>query len=97
MAGVRFGSLDELTCNRGFGGSEDDPCLLLALGLSLPGHGILQRLRDRNYLRITGERIEIPDVLALGQLQVLLGARDELSGASAEATPPADGAESRRA
>jgi CRP-like cAMP-binding protein len=57
----------------------------------------VQRLRDRNYLRITGERIEIPDLLALGQLQVLLGAKDELSGASGEAAPPVDGAESRRA
>jgi CRP-like cAMP-binding protein len=57
----------------------------------------VQRLRDRNYLRITGERIEIPDLVALGQLQVLLGAKDELSGASAEATAPADGVESRQA
>jgi CRP-like cAMP-binding protein len=44
----------------------------------------VQRLRDRNYLRIAGERIEIPDVEALGQLQVLLGTKDELSGASGE-------------
>ncbi len=44
----------------------------------------VQRLRDRNYLRITGERIEIPDLEALGQLQVLLGTKDELSGASGE-------------
>jgi CRP-like cAMP-binding protein len=56
----------------------------------------VQRLRDRNYLRITGERIEIVDLVALGQLQVLLGAKDELSGANAEAAPPVDGAESRR-
>ncbi len=44
----------------------------------------VQRLRDRNYVRITGERIEIPDLEALGQLQVLLGTKDELSGASGE-------------
>jgi CRP-like cAMP-binding protein len=49
----------------------------------------VQRLRDRNYLRITGERIEIPDVEALGQLQVLLGTKDELSGASGEGAPSA--------
>lgn len=42
----------------------------------------VQRLRDRNYLRITGERIEIPDLEALGQLQVLMGTKDELSGES---------------
>ncbi|MGH7435482.1 MAG: Crp/Fnr family transcriptional regulator, partial [Polyangiaceae bacterium] len=56
----------------------------------------VQRLRDRNYLRINGERIEIPDVVALGQLQVLMGAKDELTGASAEAAPPAGGGEGGR-
>jgi CRP/FNR family cyclic AMP-dependent transcriptional regulator len=44
----------------------------------------VQRLRDRNYLRITGERIEIPDVEALGRLQVLLGTKDELSGSATD-------------
>jgi CRP/FNR family cyclic AMP-dependent transcriptional regulator len=38
------------------------------------------RLRDRQYLRITGERIEIPDVEALRRLYTLLGAQDELAG-----------------
>ncbi len=42
----------------------------------------VQRLRDRNYLRIAGERIEIPDVEALRQLQVLLGTKDELRAAT---------------
>jgi CRP/FNR family transcriptional regulator, cyclic AMP receptor protein len=51
----------------------------------------VQRLRDRNYLRISGERIEIPDVEALRQLQVLLGAKDELTGLSGEGGVPAGG------
>jgi CRP-like cAMP-binding protein len=38
------------------------------------------RLRDRQYLRISGERIEIPDVEALRRLYVLLGAQDDLAG-----------------
>jgi CRP/FNR family cyclic AMP-dependent transcriptional regulator len=38
------------------------------------------RLRDRQYLRISGERIEIPDVGALRRLYALLGAQDELAG-----------------
>jgi CRP-like cAMP-binding protein len=38
------------------------------------------RLRDRQYIRITGERIEIPDVESLRRLVTLLGTRDELSG-----------------
>jgi CRP/FNR family cyclic AMP-dependent transcriptional regulator len=37
------------------------------------------RLRDRQYLRISGERIDIPDVDALRRLYVLLGAQDELA------------------
>jgi hypothetical protein len=40
----------------------------------------VQRLRDRQYIRITGERIEIPDVDALRRLYTLLGTRDELAG-----------------
>jgi CRP/FNR family transcriptional regulator, cyclic AMP receptor protein len=38
------------------------------------------RLRDRQYLHIAGERIEIPDVEALRRLYALLGAQDELAG-----------------
>ena len=37
------------------------------------------RLRDRQYVRISGERIEIPDVEALRRLYVLLGAEDDLA------------------
>jgi CRP-like cAMP-binding protein len=44
----------------------------------------VQRLRDGGYLKITGERIEIPDLEALRRLYVLLGTKDELAG-------PADG------
>lgn len=40
----------------------------------------VQRLRDRQYIRITDERIEIPDVDALRRLYTLLGTRDELAG-----------------
>ncbi|HEY8040206.1 MAG TPA: Crp/Fnr family transcriptional regulator [Polyangiaceae bacterium] len=40
----------------------------------------VQRLRDRHYIRIHGERIEIPDVDALRRLYTLLGAKDELAG-----------------
>jgi CRP/FNR family cyclic AMP-dependent transcriptional regulator len=42
--------------------------------------GAVQRLRDRGYVRISGERVEIPDVEALRQLHVLLGTKDELAG-----------------
>jgi len=40
----------------------------------------VQRLREQNYLRIVGERVEIPDVEALRRLYVLLGTKDELAG-----------------
>jgi CRP-like cAMP-binding protein len=40
----------------------------------------VQRLRDKQYVRITGERIEIPDVDALRRLYTLLGTKDELAG-----------------
>jgi len=41
------------------------------------------RLRERQYVRISGERIEIPDVEALRRLYVLLGVKDELAGPQA--------------
>jgi len=44
----------------------------------------VQRLREQQYLRIVGERIEIPDVEALRRLYVLLGTKDEIHG---ESTP----------
>jgi CRP-like cAMP-binding protein len=40
------------------------------------------RLREQNYVRIVGERIEIPDLDALRRLYVLLGTKDELQGGS---------------
>ena len=40
----------------------------------------VQRLRDQQYVRIAGERIEIPDLDALRRLYVLLGTKDELAG-----------------
>jgi CRP-like cAMP-binding protein len=40
----------------------------------------VQRLRDQQYVRIGGERIEIPDVDALRRLYALLGTKDELQG-----------------
>ncbi len=39
----------------------------------------VQRLRDRQYVRITGERIEIPDIEALRRLYTLLGTKDDLA------------------
>jgi CRP-like cAMP-binding protein len=38
------------------------------------------RLREKQYLRISGERIEITDVESLRRLYALLGTRDELAG-----------------
>lgn len=40
----------------------------------------VQRLRDQGYLRISGERIELPDLDALRRLHALLTAKDELRG-----------------
>jgi CRP/FNR family transcriptional regulator, cyclic AMP receptor protein len=40
----------------------------------------VQRLRDQGYLRISGERIELPDIEALRRLHALLSAKDELRG-----------------
>jgi CRP-like cAMP-binding protein len=51
------------------------------VGLDVEGvKRIVQRLRDRQYVRIVGERIEIRDVENLRRLYVLLGATDELRG-----------------
>lgn len=41
---------------------------------------IVQRLRDQQYLRIVGERVEIPDLEALRRLYGLLGSKEELRG-----------------
>lgn len=40
----------------------------------------VQRLRDQDYLRIRGDRIEVPDVDALRRLYALLGSKEELRG-----------------
>lgn len=40
----------------------------------------VQRLRDQQYLRIVGERVEIPDLDALRRLYMLLGTKEELRG-----------------
>lgn len=40
----------------------------------------VQHLRDRQYLRIVGERVAIPDVDALRRFYALLGTKDELHG-----------------
>lgn len=40
----------------------------------------VMRLREQQYLRIVGDRIEIPDVDALRRLYALLGAKEELRG-----------------
>lgn len=40
----------------------------------------VQRLRDQQYLRIVGDRVEIPDLEALRRLYSLLGSKEELRG-----------------
>jgi CRP-like cAMP-binding protein len=40
----------------------------------------VERLRDRQYVRIFGERVEIPDLDALRRLYALLGTKEELRG-----------------
>ena len=40
----------------------------------------VKRLREQGYVRITGERVEIPDVEALRRLYLLLGTKEELRG-----------------
>ena len=40
----------------------------------------VQRLRDQQYLKIVGERVEIPDLEALRRLYALLGSKEELRG-----------------
>ena len=44
----------------------------------------VQRLRDQQYLRIVGEKVEIPDVDALRRLYALLGSKEELRSERAE-------------
>jgi CRP/FNR family cyclic AMP-dependent transcriptional regulator len=40
----------------------------------------VKRLREQGYLRIVGERVEIPDLEALRRLYLLLGTKEELRG-----------------
>jgi CRP-like cAMP-binding protein len=40
----------------------------------------VQRLREQQYVRIIGERVEIPDLDALRRLYTLLGTKEELKG-----------------
>jgi CRP-like cAMP-binding protein len=40
----------------------------------------VQRLREQQYVRIVGERIEIPDIDALERLYALLGTKEEIAG-----------------
>jgi CRP-like cAMP-binding protein len=48
----------------------------------------VQRLREQGYVRITGEKVELPDVAALRKLYSLLGTKDELKGDAAAAGRP---------
>ncbi len=43
----------------------------------------VQRLREQQYVRIVGERVEIPDLDALRRLYLLLGTKEELRGEAA--------------
>jgi CRP/FNR family cyclic AMP-dependent transcriptional regulator len=40
----------------------------------------VQRLREQGYVKITGEKVELPDVGALKKLYALLGTKEELRG-----------------
>ncbi|MGO8995046.1 MAG: Crp/Fnr family transcriptional regulator [Polyangiaceae bacterium] len=40
----------------------------------------VQRLREQGYIKITGEKVELPDVAALRKLYALLGTKEELKG-----------------
>lgn len=42
----------------------------------------VQQLREGQYVRVTDERLEIPDLEALRRLYALLGVKDELRGDS---------------
>jgi len=46
----------------------------------------VQQLRDGEYVRISEEKLEIPDVEALKKLYTLLGVKDDLRGPNGEAT-----------
>jgi CRP-like cAMP-binding protein len=48
----------------------------------------VQKLRDGQYLRVVGERVEIPDVESLKRLFALLGLKDEIQGSDGTAASP---------
>jgi CRP-like cAMP-binding protein len=48
---------------------------------------IVQQLRNRGYIRIVDERVELPDVVALHELNGLLGVRDQIVGGDQEPRP----------
>jgi len=43
----------------------------------------VQRLREQGYVKITGEKVELPDVASLRKLYTLLGTKEELRGDAA--------------
>lgn len=54
-------------------------------GLDVEGvKRIVQDLRDRGYIQISDERVELPDVSALRELYGLLGVRDQILGGDDE-------------
>jgi CRP-like cAMP-binding protein len=63
-------------------------------GLDVEGvKRIVQDLRDRGYIQITDEKVELPEVSALRELYGLLGVRDQILGGDDERdrSPPAGG------
>jgi CRP/FNR family cyclic AMP-dependent transcriptional regulator len=51
---------------------------------------IVQDLRDRGYIQINDERVELPEVSALRELYGLLGVRDQILGGDGEHDPNAN-------
>ncbi len=41
---------------------------------------VVQQLREGQYLRVSDERLEVPDIEALRRLYALLGLKDEIRG-----------------
>jgi CRP-like cAMP-binding protein len=56
----------------------------------------VQKLREGQYIRVVGERVEIPDVDALKRLFALLGLKDEIQGSDVVPPPAAERAASGR-
>jgi len=73
----------------GVGGRADGPILLSVSPMDLSARvgldvdsvkRIVQELRNAGYLRITDERVEVPDPEALRELYGLLGVKDQILG-----------------